>query len=249
MRAAFGFGQLHDLQFDAVLARGCGWFLSGVALIDEGDFHAVVGGRLHGLGEMCDLGAVIGVGGRDVQGQTCRAGNGRARPPPYAASSPACAWPRRNRPLTALGRRPQRSAVEDGRRRLGLGSGCQAQHGVKVLGSSLEAARRQPSLRLLVDRRPRRQDVGHPAPRCARLHHIAQPIEHLPQRVRTLARILTHQRQIRGDQRAFVIGHIRRVDFPGLAHDPSSEPPASTSITDSRVLAAHYRINTKKVVT
>ena len=60
---------------------------------------------------MCDLGAVIGVGRRDVQGQEMaervhRHVQFRA----LLALGPVVAGP-----LTALGRRPQRSAVEDGR--------------------------------------------------------------------------------------------------------------------------------------
>lgn len=44
MRAALGLGQPHDLQFNAVLARGRGRLPAGVAPIDEGDLDAVVGG-------------------------------------------------------------------------------------------------------------------------------------------------------------------------------------------------------------
>lgn len=111
MRAALGLGQPHDIQFDAVLACGCGWVLSGVALIDEGDIHAVVGGRLHGLGHMCDLGAVISVGGRDVHGQEIAERVHRHVPlRAWLALGPVVTGP-----LTALGRRPQRWAVEDGR--------------------------------------------------------------------------------------------------------------------------------------
>lgn len=43
--------------------------MAGVALIDEGDLDAVVGGCLHGLGQMLDLGTVIG----SLAGMTCRA--------------------------------------------------------------------------------------------------------------------------------------------------------------------------------
>ena len=67
--AALGLGQFHDPQFDAVPARGCGRLFAGVALIDEGDLDVIVSGRLHDLGQMLDLSAVIGVGRRDVQGQ------------------------------------------------------------------------------------------------------------------------------------------------------------------------------------
>src|SRR6185503_17650380 len=41
----------------------------GIALIDEGDFDVRLGRGLNGLGDAADLGAVVGVGGRDMQGQ------------------------------------------------------------------------------------------------------------------------------------------------------------------------------------
>ncbi|MCP1535454.1 hypothetical protein J2W79_000511 [Methylorubrum extorquens] len=44
MWSALGLGQLHDLQLDAVLARRRGRLPAGVALIDDGDLDAVVGG-------------------------------------------------------------------------------------------------------------------------------------------------------------------------------------------------------------
>jgi hypothetical protein len=50
-------------------SRACGRLRAGVALIDEGDLDAVVGGCRHGLGQMLDLGTVIG----SLAGVTCRA--------------------------------------------------------------------------------------------------------------------------------------------------------------------------------
>ena len=51
------------------VAGGLGRLLAGVALIDIGEIDGVAGGGLHGLGQPPDLGAVVGVGGRDVQRQ------------------------------------------------------------------------------------------------------------------------------------------------------------------------------------
>lgn len=67
--ALFGLGQLDDLQFDPVFARGRGRFLACVALVDESDLDAVVGVGLHGFGQPPDLGANIGIGRRDMRGQ------------------------------------------------------------------------------------------------------------------------------------------------------------------------------------
>jgi hypothetical protein len=57
-KAAFGLGSLDDLPIDAVIASGLGRLLDGVP-----------GDGLHGLRQTPDLGAVVGIGGRDVQGQ------------------------------------------------------------------------------------------------------------------------------------------------------------------------------------
>jgi len=78
--------------------------------------------------------------------------------------------------------------------------------------------RRQPALRLLIDRSPGRQVVRHPAPRRARLHDVAQAIEHLAQAVLALPRILALKRQIRHNQRPFFIGYVRRIRLADKLH-------------------------------
>jgi len=67
--AALGLGQFDDAEFDAVLSGGGPGGFPGIALIDEGDFDVRLGRGLNGLGDAADLGAVVGVGGRDMQGQ------------------------------------------------------------------------------------------------------------------------------------------------------------------------------------
>ena len=67
--AALGLRQSDDLQCDAVLARSLSRPLPGVALIDIGEVDVIAGGGLDRLGELPDLGAVVGLGGRDVQRQ------------------------------------------------------------------------------------------------------------------------------------------------------------------------------------
>ena len=57
----------------------------------------------------------------------------------------------------------------------------------QIAGPLPEAPGRQPALGLLVDRVPRRQVVGHPAPRRTRLHDVAQPVEHRAQTVLALS--------------------------------------------------------------
>lgn len=55
------------------------------------------------------------------------------------------------------------------------------QYGGQVMPEHLEAARLQPALVLLVDRRPKRQVVGHRPPKEAVRDHIPQAVEHRAQ--------------------------------------------------------------------
>ena len=67
--AALGLGQFDDAEFDAMLSRGVPGILAGIALIDESDFNVRSGCGLNVLGDAADLGAIVGVGGRDMQSQ------------------------------------------------------------------------------------------------------------------------------------------------------------------------------------
>jgi hypothetical protein len=49
--------------------RGGGRSFARITLIDEGEFDAVIGRGLEGLGHPPDLGPVIGIGGRHMQGE------------------------------------------------------------------------------------------------------------------------------------------------------------------------------------
>lgn len=113
----------------------------------------------------------------------------------------------------ALGRRTQGPTVE-GCTRFRQTSGGQAQQGAQVVGQRIEAAGCQPALSLLVDGLPGRKVVGHQAPRRARLHHVAQAVEHRAQAMLALPGVLAQQRQVMGDQRPILIGAVERV---GLA--------------------------------
>ena len=111
-------------------------------------------------------------------------------------------------PFAALGCRAQGPAIKDGRARLRIATGGQAQQRAQIIGQLLEAPGRQLALRLLVDGLPGWKVVGHPPPWRARLHHIAQPVEHLAERMLALPCILAQQRQVGGDKRPFVIGNV-----------------------------------------
>ena len=69
-------------------------------------------------------------------------------------------------PRAALGRGAQGAAVDDGRAGLDTLASGQAQEHAQVFGQGLEATGPQPAPSLLIDDLPRRQIVGHPAPRA-----------------------------------------------------------------------------------
>ena len=65
--AALGLVMTDDVELDAVTGRGLSGSHAGVALVHEGDLDVVTCGPLNGLGQVPDLGAVIGGGRGDVQ--------------------------------------------------------------------------------------------------------------------------------------------------------------------------------------
>lgn len=73
----------------------------------------------------------------------------------------------------------------------------QTQKRPQIMGKSREAACLQPADRLLVDRRPWWQGVGHGAPRNGRRYHATQRAEGLAQDVFALPARLRKKRRIR----------------------------------------------------
>jgi hypothetical protein len=208
--------QFDHHQLNAVrLCRRCG-VGTVVAGINEGDIDTVAGGVLHRLRQPPDLGAVIGIGRRDMQSQQMTKGVDRhvqLRAALAFGTVVACPW-------AAFRRRAQGAAVEDSRGRLRGPPGQLAQHRTQVLGQHLEAAGGQPALRLLVDRRPWRQVIGHPPPWRTGLDDVAQAVEDLAQGVLTLASLLAYQRQVGRNQRPLFIADVRGVALPGICHRP-----------------------------
>ena len=100
--------------------------LSGVTLIDIGEPDAVAGRVLDFGGKRLDGSPVADIGRGDVQSE-------QVAGPTFRSGS-------------------QSAAVDDGSRWIGLAATRHAKHGAQILSERLEATRRQPSLRLLVDR-------------------------------------------------------------------------------------------------
>jgi hypothetical protein len=104
-----------------------------------------------------------------------------------------------------------RAAVQDHRRRLRVASGELTQQRPQVFDDALEDAGKYPSLGLLVDRRPRRQIVRHKTPLIAGLDDVAKAIEHSPQGVLPLRRVLPAQSQIPRHKTPFLIAYVTRI--------------------------------------
>src|SRR5271166_2626301 len=186
MKTALGLRQFDDLERSGVFSGGGRWLLPGVALIDECDLHALSGLRLNGLGDTADFGPIIRVGGRDMQSQKmAKRVDGQVELRSLLAFGAVISGA-----SAALRRRAQGPAVDDCGARLRATTGGEAQDDAQVLSQGFEAARPQPSLRLLIDNLPWRQIVRHPAPRSARLDDVAQPVEDLAKRVDSLPRLL-----------------------------------------------------------
>ena len=134
-------------------------------------------------------------------------------PPPHVPSNPSCPCARRSRPD---GRSP------------GWISACASpvwppsvrrpalrkpQKYAQIVDHLLEDARFEPPLRLLVDRLPRRQVVGHVSPRRAGAYDPPQSVEDLAQVVLALGGVLPHEREVRGDKRPLLVGNVAWVWF------------------------------------
>jgi site-specific DNA recombinase len=139
--AAFGLGQLDHFELDAVRGGSGRRALAGVAPVHEGDLDALAGGLLAGLGKTADFGAVVGIGGGDVQREQVAEGvHGGVDLAALLAFGPVMAGP-----VPALGRGAQRAAVEDGSRGRGLAPASRPQQGAQVMRQALEATRGQPT--------------------------------------------------------------------------------------------------------
>jgi len=161
-KAAFGLGELDDLVVDAMSGSSLGCGLSGIAPIHPGDLDTAVCHGLNGSGQLLQLAAILRTGCGNVQRQQViqRIDHDVQLGALFALGSELAA------PLTAFGCWARGVAVDDGSARLRLAPRRQAQNHAQIINQRLEAPGRQPTLRLLLDRRPRRQIMGHPTPGC-----------------------------------------------------------------------------------
>lgn len=110
---------------------------------------------------------------------------------------------------TALGRRLDRTTVQNRRQWLGLPLGGATQEHAQVMDQRLEAFGRHPAAQLLVDHWPRRQIVRQHTPVHAGLHQVAQPVEDLAQSMLPLADVFEQLRKVGRDAGPFLVADIR----------------------------------------
>ena len=170
---------------------------------------------LHPFGQLPHLRAFLLIGGSDMQGQQmAQAVDCHVHLAPALPFGPVIAGPG-----AALRRGRPRAAGQDRCRRLLCAAFGQPQHDAQVMHHRFERASTQPALGLLIHRCPRRQVIWHHPPRRPRPCQPAQAIEHFAQRMGALGRLFSHERQIWGDKRPFIVTHIAGVGFP--FHAPS----------------------------
>src|SRR5215203_466579 len=116
-------------------------------------------------------------------------------------------------PRAALGGRPKLAREHYGRRGLGRPFFRKAQKYAQILDHLLEHSRFYPPLRLLVDRLPGGQVVGHVSPRRAGAYNPPQPVEDLAQVVVSLGSIFSDEREVRGEEVPLFVGNVTGVWF------------------------------------
>src|ERR687889_1503493 len=170
--------------------------LARVSLIDVSDLDVLCGRLLYLLGEFLHLLAVVLVGRTHAQGeQVSQSVHRRMHLGALLVLVPVVTAPR-----AALGSGSQRARVQYCRRRLWSPALRKPQKYAQIVNHLLEDARFEPPLRLLVDRLPRRQVVGHVAPRRAGAYDPPQSVEDLAQIVLALRGVLSNECQVGGNK-------------------------------------------------
>src|SRR5215212_4473771 len=116
-------------------------------------------------------------------------------------------------PMAALRGRSQRARVQYSSRRIGRPALRKWQDYAQIVDHLLEHSRFEPSLRLLVDRLPWWQVVGHVSPRGAGSDHPPEPIQHLAQVVSALGRVLPNEREVGSDEPPLLVGNVAWLRF------------------------------------
>ena len=166
--AAPSLRRFDDFECDAVSGRCVGGSLAGIALVDPDQSDGIVGDGLYGPRGPFHLASILRAGRRDVaRQQMTRCIDGHVRLRALVAFSTVVAGP-----LAALGRVPQRPAIDDRSGRPDLAPRRQTQHRAQIVDKRLEASRRQPALASARTPRPtaegRRASTATPPPSSRR---------------------------------------------------------------------------------
>ena len=158
--AAFGFRQFDHFQGNTLCGSRFRGHLSSVTLVDIRQFDRIARRFVNIGGKPRECLTISDIGGRHMQRKQVpkrvdRHVNLRATLALGTVITGAG---------SALRRRPQGAAVDNGRRRVLFMAGCQPQKGAQILRQGLKTSRCEPALRLLADRRPRRELLA-PNPR------------------------------------------------------------------------------------
>src|SRR5215212_320100 len=130
--------------------------------------------------------------------------------------------------MPALGGGSKCTRVEYGRRGVRRPAFRKPQEYAQIVDHLLEDSRFYPPLRLLVDRLPRRQVVGHVSPRRAGPHHPSEPVQHLAQVVLALGRVLPNEREVGSDKLPLLVGNVAWVWFSSSHAQMLSFPSQSS---------------------
>ena len=126
------------------------------------------------------------------------------------------------RPTATLGRRPERAAVEDRGRGLGVSVVEKADDRPEVVGDRLEDARLEPASGLLIHGGPGGKIMGQVTPLAAGLDDVADGVEEVPQRVLTLRGVFAHQGEVGEEELPFRVGDVTGIGLRCRAHDRTS---------------------------
>mgnify|MGYP003417099322 CR=1 FL=1 len=146
-------GMLDDLQSDPLFLGGLSGVLTSVALVDEGDLHALLADLLDFASQRRDLRSflLVGRGGDQRQQIPQRVDRGMDFGAVLLLVTVEAGA------TAAFGRRLQRPAVHDHRRRPRAAIHCQANQLPQVMRGRFERPSVVPATRLLIDGRPRRK--------------------------------------------------------------------------------------------
>jgi hypothetical protein len=208
-KTTFRLWQTHDFEVDAVSSRIGLSLFARVPLVNVSQSNVLASDLLELGRSLRSVRPVLLIGPRHMQCQSVAQGiNGEMN---------CCSVSSHGAVPTGMGapfgRTRERSAIEKGRRGLWFASGWEAQQFAPVLEVTLEQARLDPGLGLVLDHVPGRQVVRQIAPRTAGFHHVPQTFKDFAQIIAALPDKRVHERQIGSYQGPLFVTDIGGIRF------------------------------------